>query len=111
MVRPALPLGLATRASAAAKDPADGPAPAAGSTKPAPPAQLIIPPPTGPFCVGTVDLHLVDASRPDPLTPGRPYPLMAGIWYPARDADRSNKPPTRPPFIEGDIHERLRALL
>jgi len=84
----ALPLGLATRASAAAKDPADGPAPAAGSTKPAPPAQLIIPPPTGPFCVGTVDLHLVDASRPDPLTPGRPYPLMAGIWYPARDADR-----------------------
>lgn len=71
----AVPFGLATRAAAA-------------TNAPAAPARLIIPPPTGPHRVGTVDLHLVDASRPDPLNPGRPYPLMAGIWYPARDADR-----------------------
>ncbi|MBS2550824.1 acetylhydrolase [Catenulispora sp. NL8] len=102
----AVPLGLASRASAATGS-AAATATGRGTTAGAPtsptakaatgaPAQLLIPPPTGPHRVGTVDLHLVDASRPDPLNPGRPYPLMASIWYPARDADRFPVAPWMP---------------
>jgi hypothetical protein len=51
------------------------------------PAWAVLPPPTGPFPVGTVPLHLVDRSRPDPLRgPGYHRELMASVWYPARDA-------------------------
>ena len=88
----AAPLALAGRASAATTPSgtttATGATGTTGTTGTAAPAQLVIPPPTGPHQVGTVDLHLVDTSRPDPLNPGKPYPLMASIWYPARDADR-----------------------
>jgi predicted dienelactone hydrolase len=92
----AAPLGLAARASAATRNtkPITGTTGVTGNTSAAdapnpatPPATLTIPPPTGPHRVGTVDLDLVDTSRPDPLNPGKPYPLMASIWYPARDAD------------------------
>ncbi|MFF8911226.1 alpha/beta hydrolase family protein [Streptomyces olivaceoviridis] len=69
----ALPLGVASRAWAA---------PTSSS-----PARLILPPPTGPHPVGTVPLHLIDTSRPDPVAgPGHHRELMAGIWYPARGA-------------------------
>jgi predicted dienelactone hydrolase len=51
--------------------------------------RLTFPRPTGPHRVGTVPLHLVDRSRPDPITPGRYRDLMASVWYPAaRDAGR-----------------------
>ena len=105
----ALPLGVSTRAAAATARPAAttaatgagsaarlagtaGTAQAAGAAASAARAsaahvKLAIPAPTGPHRVGTVDLHLVDASRPDPLNPGRGYPLMASVWYPARDVD------------------------
>jgi hypothetical protein len=49
----ALPIGLASRAPATAATAA--------------PAQLTLPPPTGPCRLGTVSLHLVDRSRPDPI--------------------------------------------
>ncbi|HLL69193.1 MAG TPA: acetylhydrolase [Micromonosporaceae bacterium] len=54
------------------------------------PARLTLPPPTGPHRVGTVSLHLVDRSRPDPVAgPGHHRELMASVWYPAtRDAQR-----------------------
>lgn len=99
----ALPLGLAGRASAATAAGAvsgtrngtrsgawgAGAAGATGATRAtastATPGTLTIPAPTGPHRVGTVSLHLVDDSRPDPLNPGKPYPLMASIWYPARE--------------------------
>ena len=81
-VRLSLAAGRASAATDSSAHPAAGLKPAAA------PARLIIPPPTGPHRVGTIDLHLIDTSRPDPLNPGRPYPLMASIWYPARDADR-----------------------
>jgi len=87
----AVPLSVATRASAATGatgstgTSATGTAGAGGAANP---AGFVIPPPTGPHRVGTVDLHLVDKSRPDPLHPGQDYPLMASVWYPARDADR-----------------------
>ncbi|MEY9926574.1 putative dienelactone hydrolase [Catenulispora sp. GP43] len=101
----AIPLSLAGRASAATD--ATGATTGAGSaaTKtPAAPAHLIIPPPTGPHRVGTVNLHLVDVSRPDPLTPSRPYPLMASIWYPARDTERF---PTAPWMTPGTFQAWL----
>jgi predicted dienelactone hydrolase len=68
----ALPIGVASRASAAAATAA--------------PAQLTLPPPTGPYPLGTVALHLVDRSRPDPVAgPGHYRELMTSVWYPARD--------------------------
>lgn len=42
-----------------------------------------LPRPTGPFPVGTTELHLVDHDRDDPHVPGRPRELMISIWYPA----------------------------
>src|SRR3954470_7934732 len=62
----------------------------AWAVRPAPgPPRLILPEPTGPYPVGTVSLHLVDASRPDPTAgPGRHRQLMASVWYPARDVQR-----------------------
>ncbi len=59
--------------------------------------RLTLPPPTGPHRVGTVPLHLVDTSRPDPITPGRYRDLMASVWYPAaRDARRHPVAPWMP---------------
>ncbi|MFF4845826.1 alpha/beta hydrolase family protein [Streptomyces collinus] len=55
----------------------------AASTAPGP-SQLTLPRPTGPHPVGTVPLHLVDTSRPDPVAgPGHHRELMASVWYPA----------------------------
>lgn len=53
------------------------------------PARLTLPGPTGPYPVGTVPVHLVDRSRPDPVAgPGRFREVMASVWYPARDVGR-----------------------
>src|SRR4051794_40109366 len=52
-------------------------------------ARLARPAPTGPYPVGTVDLHLIDHSRANPWTATPPYrELMVSLWYPARNADR-----------------------
>jgi hypothetical protein len=42
--------------------------------------------PTGPYGIGTVQVHLVDHSRRDPWIPSRPRELMISIWYPAVSA-------------------------
>ncbi|GIH07985.1 hypothetical protein Rhe02_60520 [Rhizocola hellebori] len=48
-------------------------------------AGLRLPAPTGRFPVGTRRLHLVEATRPDPLAPQpRPRELMVTLWYPAQ---------------------------
>ncbi|WP_331743774.1 acetylhydrolase (plasmid) [Streptomyces sp. NBC_01136] len=71
----AVPIGVASHASAA---------PATRT-----PAQLTLPVPTGPYPVGTVALHLVDGSRPDPVAgPGHYREVMASVWYPAREVGR-----------------------
>lgn len=52
-------------------------------------AHLTLPAPTGPYGVGTVELHLVDRTRHDPWVPSRPYrELMVSVRYPARDSGR-----------------------
>lgn len=79
----ALPTGLAGRAWAAPVPPG--------------PARLTLPPPTGPYGLGTVALHLVDKSRPDPVAgPGHYRELMASVWYPARDVARYRPAPWMP---------------
>ncbi len=62
------------------------------------PPRLTLPRPTGPHRVGTVSLHLVDNSRPDPVAgPGRYRELMASVWYPAAgDVERHRLAPWMP---------------
>ncbi|MFF4574558.1 alpha/beta hydrolase family protein [Streptomyces sp. NPDC001410] len=87
----ALPLGVAGQAWAAATAPG--------------PVQPTLPAPSGPHPVGTVPLHLVDASRTDPVAgPGHYRELMASVWYPARDVHRYPLAPWTSPAV-------LRALL
>ncbi|MFF3518556.1 alpha/beta hydrolase family protein [Streptomyces sp. NPDC002573] len=67
--------------------------------------QLALPRPTGPYPVGTVPLHLVDTSRPDPVAgPGRHRALMASVWYPARKAEDL---PRAPWMAEGALRAFL----
>lgn len=54
------------------------------SPPPNEPVRLRFPRPTGPFPVGTTELHLVDHHRDDPYVPGRPRELMISVWYPSR---------------------------
>lgn len=44
---------------------------------------LALPEPTGPYPIGTVELHLKDADRIDPWAGDQPRELMISIWYPA----------------------------
>ncbi|MFC7613570.1 hypothetical protein ACFQV2_08085 [Actinokineospora soli] len=49
---------------------------------------LTLPPPTGPHPVGVTELHLSDASRPDPWDSRRPArELMVSVFYPAAATD------------------------
>ncbi|MFF3755923.1 alpha/beta hydrolase family protein [Streptomyces sp. NPDC002185] len=91
----------------AASDPGGRPAAPAGGRGPAPapgtPVPLRLPPPTGPWPVGTVALHLVDDSRPDPLLRAKPYrELMAGLWYPAEPGDGHPTAPWLPQAAAAD---------
>jgi dienelactone hydrolase len=69
------------------------------------PARLTLPPPTGPYPLGTMSLHLVDRSRPDPVAgPGRYRELMASVWYPARNVSRY---PLAPWILPAPLRELL----
>lgn len=71
----AVPIGIARPAWAAPVSPG--------------PVRLRLPVPTGPYPLGTVSLHLVDKSSPDPVAgPGHYREVMASVWYPARDVRR-----------------------
>ncbi|MER5710487.1 acetylhydrolase [Streptomyces sp. NPDC002122] len=93
MLGAALAAGAAVPLAAAA-----GPAWAARAAPAAPPAtRLVLPGPTGPYPVGTVQLHLVDRSRPDGIAgPGHFRELMATLWYPARNVERYPVAPWMP---------------
>ncbi|WP_284745605.1 alpha/beta hydrolase family protein [Amycolatopsis sp. RTGN1] len=43
-----------------------------------------LPAPTGPYAVGSTELHLVDHARPDPWVAGTTRELMVTVRYPAR---------------------------
>ncbi|MEU2615997.1 hypothetical protein ABZ570_31160 [Micromonospora sp. NPDC007271] len=77
-------------------------APSSASRNVAPQAQpgadgltrLTLPVPTGPYPVGTVDLHLIDRSRANPWTATPAYrELMVSLWYPAGDVGRFPRAP------------------
>ncbi|GHH28260.1 lipase [Lentzea cavernae] len=53
------------------------------------PVPLSLPKPSGPFPVGTTELHLVDESRADPWAPGRSREVMISLWYPAMPSLRA----------------------
>ncbi|MFF4580011.1 alpha/beta hydrolase family protein [Streptomyces sp. NPDC001389] len=92
MVGAALAAGAAVPLAAAA-----GPAWAAPAAATPDPARFVLPEPTGPYPVGTVQLHLVDRSRPDDIAgPGHFRELMATVWYPARDVERYPVAPWMP---------------
>ncbi|HYN92321.1 MAG TPA: hydrolase, partial [Pilimelia sp.] len=91
---------IATAASLLA--PASGPAraapepPALGRVAASTATQLVLPTPTGRRDIGTVSLHLVDRSRPDPWLPARPArEIMVQLWYPARAV----RPYPRAPWV------------
>lgn len=70
-------------------------------------AVLSLPSPTGRHRVGTVSLHLVDASRRDPWVPSHPLrELMVQLWYPA--ARTAGLP--RAPYISALAGQRLEAV-
>ena len=53
------------------------------------------PHPTGPYAIGTLTYHWVDASRPELFTPdpNDHRELMAQVWYPARDEPSAPRAP------------------
>ncbi|MBU2670791.1 hydrolase [Actinoplanes bogorensis] len=89
-------IALALAATLAAGQPAPvattgqaAPVATAGQAAPvAADVRLTLPAPTGHDRIGTVSLHLVDASRGDPWVPAeKRRELMAQIWYPAATVD------------------------
>ncbi|MEU8636182.1 alpha/beta hydrolase [Amycolatopsis sp. NPDC048633] len=56
------------------------------------PARLGLPAPTGPYAVGTTDLHLVDHARQDPWVAGTTRELMVTVRYPARPGSGPKAP-------------------
>ena len=98
----ALPLGLLIAGCSSdnahqASHPAH-PARSSQPTRPRLSTRLTLPPPTGPFQIGTVSLHLIDTSRPDPWVPSdRTRQLMIQIWYPADHADSYPRAPYTTP--------------
>lgn len=60
----------------------------------APAAHLTLPAPTGPYPVGTTDLHLIDHSRANPWMASPAHrELMISLWYPATDVRRVSLAP------------------
>ncbi|MEU4432007.1 hypothetical protein AB0F65_15080, partial [Nocardia rhamnosiphila] len=55
--------------------------PAAASAEP---VRFGLPAPTGPYPVGSTDLHLIDPSREDPWVAGSVRELMITVRYPTR---------------------------
>jgi dienelactone hydrolase len=55
-------------------------------------ARLALPAPTGPYAVGSTELHLVDDARPDPWVAGTTRELMVTVRYPARPGSGPKAP-------------------
>jgi len=55
-------------------------------------ARLALPAPTGPYAVGSTELHLIDHARPDPWVAGTTRELMVTVRYPARPGSGPKTP-------------------
>ncbi|MEO3819023.1 hypothetical protein [Plantactinospora sp. B24E8] len=69
---------LVVAPSAAARTPQ--PAPDDTTVATSVPFRPRLPAPTGPYPVGTTELHLVDHDRADPWVADRPRELMISLW-------------------------------
>ncbi|MEE6262443.1 alpha/beta hydrolase family protein [Plantactinospora sonchi] len=99
----ALPVvAAAPPAAARTRQPAPADKPAAASV----PFRPRLPEPTGPYPVGTTELHLVDADRADPWVAGRPRELMVSLWYPAARHGGGPVAPYLPPLAARRFAER-----
>lgn len=56
------------------------------------PVRFSLPAPTGPYAVGSTDLHLVDHSRQDPWVPDTTRELMVTVRYPALPSGKPKAP-------------------
>lgn len=74
---------LAAGVTATAVPQVAGASPSSAVTAPPTSYRLKLPEPTGPYPIGTTEVHLVDKSRVDPWVSGRKRELMISIWYPA----------------------------
>ena len=63
------------------------------------PTRLTLPALTGPYQVGTTDVHLVDASRADPWVPAQRRELMVTVDYPVRHAGSAPRAQWLPPGV------------
>ncbi|MGI5216202.1 alpha/beta hydrolase family protein [Plantactinospora sp. CA-290183] len=86
------------------------PAPAPNPPAP-PPLRLSLPEPTGPYPIGTTELHLVDPDRPDEWVPGRSRELMVSLWYPAASTGHGPRAPYFPPLAARRFGARTEAEL
>lgn len=68
------------------------------------PVRFELPEPTGPYRVGTTDLHLVDHARPDPWVPGTTRELMVTVRYPAMPSG-NDAAPFLPPAVAEAVAE------
>ncbi|WP_410654532.1 alpha/beta hydrolase family protein [Amycolatopsis sp. lyj-112] len=68
------------------------PAALAAPSASAAPVRFGLTPPTGPYPVGSTDLHLVDQSRQDPWIPGLTRELMITVRYPALPGGKPKAP-------------------
>lgn len=84
-----------------------------GSSAPgqSPPLRLSLPEPTGRYPIGTTELHVVDADRPDPWVDGRPRELMLSVWYPAASSTGGSLAPYLAPHAAPRLGERVGGLL
>ena len=72
------------------------------------PRRTTLPAPTGHDWVGTVSLHLVDRSRPDPWVPEIPdRHLMVQIWYPAASTAGHRQEPWMAPHAAEAYQETI----
>ncbi|MDX3195332.1 lipase [Streptomyces sp. MN03-5084-2B] len=72
--------------------------------------RLALPAPTGPYAVGSVDLHLVDHARPDPWVAGTTRELMVTVRYPARSGGGPKAPYQAPEAAKVTAAEDARTL-
>lgn len=71
------------------------------------PYKVVLPAPTGPYRIGTTELHLVDQRRTDPWVPGRVREVMASVWYPTYRHAPGERAPYMPVNAARALAEQL----